>query len=126
MKKPLFLACVALTFALASCDTPERTVDTLRREIAAYKAAPDDVKQIEIEKNFVHLDEQIDALRKKGDRDKADDLAETRTTLRGDYQSARMGRAIQDAKSAIQGFGEAFKSEVKNIGDAFKGSGTSK
>jgi len=126
MKKSAFVLLAVVTVVLMGCDSPERTVDTLRKEISAFQAAPDDEKQAAIEKNFARLDEQIIALKKKGDRDKADSYEEQEANLRSDYQAAKLGRAVQDAKKAIQGFGEAIKSDVKSIGDAFKGSTTNK
>jgi hypothetical protein len=43
-------AALALTAALlASCDNPQKTVDSLRRELREFKAAPDETKQAKIE-----------------------------------------------------------------------------
>ncbi len=41
-------------------------------------------------------------------------------SLRNDYQAAKMAKAMEDAKNAIQGLGEAAKEGVKGIGDFFK------
>jgi hypothetical protein len=41
-------------------------------------------------------------------------------SLRGDYQAAKMSKAVQDAKTAIQGFGNALKDTAKSVEDALK------
>lgn len=122
MKRLLFVLGLCL-LALTGCDSPRRTVDTLQKEIAEYKTSPSDQKQIEIEKNLARLDEQILALEKKGDAG-ASELKEQLSFLRSDYKAARMARALQDAKNAIQGFSEAFKDGAKTIQEAFKDSRT--
>jgi predicted small secreted protein len=115
----LFL-CSAL---LAGCDNPQKTVDSLRRELIEFKAAPDEKKQAKIEASFAKLESQITALQQKGD-EKTDELKRQLALLRGDYQAAKMAKALQDAKSAIQGFGEALKDTAKSVEDAFKNSQT--
>jgi hypothetical protein len=45
-------------------------------------------------------------------------------SLRGDYQTAKIARALQNARSAIQGFGEALKDTAKSVEDALKSSQT--
>ena len=108
---------------LAGCDNPQRTVDSLRKEITEFKAAPDETKRAKIDENFAKLEGQIAALQQRGDA-KADGLKNQLAELRGDYQAARMAKALQDAKSAIQGFGEALKDTAKSVEDAFKNSQT--
>jgi predicted small secreted protein len=118
------LASLALGVALlAGCDNPQKTVDSLRRELMEFKAAPDERKQAKIDASFAKLESQITALQKRGDG-RTDELKRQMASLRGDYQAAKMAKALQDAKSAIQGFGEALKDTAKSVEDAFKNSQT--
>ena len=118
MKRP-FLVLVLAAVALAGCDSPQRTIDSLRKEIMEFKAAPDEKKQANIDEKFAKLEGQIAELQQRGDP-KAEELRSQLVSLRADYQAARMAKAVQDAKSAIQGFGEALKDTAKSVEDAFK------
>ena len=122
MKRP-FLVFVLAAVALAGCDSPQRTIDSLRKEIMEFKAAPDEKKQANIDEKFAKLEGQIAALQQRGEP-KAEELRSQLVSLRADYQAARMAKAVQDAKSAIQGFGEALKDTAKSVQDAFKKSDT--
>lgn len=106
---------------VVGCDKPEGTIDSLRKEIAAFKAAPDDIKEANIEKSFIKLDEQIAKVKTKGETIKASELERQEANLRGDFRAAKMNRALLDAQKAIQGFGEALKDTGKNLQDAFRG-----
>ncbi len=110
---------------LAGCDNPQRTVDSIRKELAEFKAAPDQTKQAKIEAGFAKLENQIAVLQQRGNP-KADELKRQLASLRDDYQTAKMARALQDARNAIQGFGEALKDTAKSVEDAFKSSQTNK
>lgn len=88
-----------------------------------FKAAPDETKQAKIDADFAKLESQIAALEQRGDV-KADELKKQLASLRGDYQAAKMAKALQDARSAIEGFGEALKDTAKSVEDAFKNSQT--
>lgn len=122
MKQALILlACLA---TLVGCDNPQKTADTLRKEIADFKATPNDEKQLKIEQTFAKFQEQIAALEKRGDDLRADSMKDQLNDLRSDYQAAKVARALGDAKNAIQGIGEAVKDSAKSIGDIFKSSGT--
>ena len=122
-KKLVFPLLLLAALLVAGCDNPQATVDKLRKEIAEFKTAPDDKKQAAIDETFAKLETKIAELEKRGDS-KAEALKDQAAALRSDYQSAKMARALQDAKNAIQGFGEALKDGAKSIGDVFKGSGT--
>jgi predicted small secreted protein len=122
MKRPFFVLVLAAV-ALAGCDSPQRTIDSLRKEIMEFKAAPDEKKQANIDEKFAKLEGQIAVLQQRGDP-KAEELRSQLVSLRADYQAARMAKAVQDAKSAIQGFGEALKDTAKSVEDAFKKSDT--
>ncbi|MEI6339965.1 MAG: hypothetical protein WCQ57_15505 [Verrucomicrobiota bacterium] len=116
---PLALAVLLLT----GCDSPQKTADTLRREIAGFKATSDETKQLPIEQSFVKLENQIRELEKRN-APQADGLKEQLVALRSDYQAAKVNKAFTDAKKALQGISEAVKDSAKSIGDIFKDSGT--
>jgi predicted small secreted protein len=117
--KRIFLAFALAAALLAGCDNPQRTVDSLRKEIIEFKAAPDEKRQAKIDEHFARLESQIAALQQRGDP-KAEALKSQLASLRADYQAARMAKAVQDAKNAIQGFGEALRDTAKSVEDAFK------
>jgi outer membrane murein-binding lipoprotein Lpp len=108
---------------LAGCDSPQRTVDSLRKQLTEFKAAPDDTKQAKIETDLAKLESQIAALEQRGDP-KAEEFRKQLASLRSDYQAAKIAKALLDAKSAIEGFGQAIKDTAKSVEDAFKDSQT--
>jgi outer membrane murein-binding lipoprotein Lpp len=118
MKRSLLALALAAAL-LAGCDNPQRTVESLRKEIIEFQATPDEKKQAKIDEDFAKLESQIAALQQRGDP-KADDLKRQLAALRADYQAARMSKAVQDARKAIQGFGDALKDTAKSVEDAFK------
>jgi Skp family chaperone for outer membrane proteins len=115
---------VVVTVFLTGCDSPQRTIGSLRQEIADFKAEPNAVKQAKIEENFAKLDRQIQQEAAKNE-DAAGALRREYASLQGEYQAARLARTLNDAKNAIQGIGEAFQEGAKSFGEAFKNSGTS-
>jgi len=117
--KRIFLAFALAAALLAGCDNPQRTVDSLRKELIEFKAAPDEKRQAKIDEHFARLESQIAALQQRGDP-KAEALKSQLASLRADYQAARMAKAVQDAKNAIQGFGEALRDTAKSVEDAFR------
>ena len=60
-------ALVGIALALAGCDSPTRTVETTRRQIAEFQASPTDQRQAAVEESLAKLDVQIAELAKKGD-----------------------------------------------------------
>ena len=104
---------------LAGCDSPQRTVDSLRKEIMEFKAISDEKTQAKIDESFAKLEGQVAALQQRGDP-KAEEFKSQLASLRADYQTARMSKAVQDARKAIQGFGDALKETAKGVEDAFK------
>jgi uncharacterized protein YukE len=126
--KPLrkLLAACGLSLALVACDSPEKTVSATSHQIAEFQAAPDAAKQAEIEASLVRLDAQVEALAKKGDRVQADLFRRQAQSLRSDFQAAKMARALKDAKTAIEGIGQAFQEAGKTIGETFRSAPTNK
>lgn len=109
---------------LAGCDSPARTVETAKRQIVEFQAAPSDKAQAAVEESLAKLDAEIAVLEKNGDAVQADLFRRQTSRLRSDFQAAKISRAFNDAKNAIQGIGEAFKGAGKAIGDTFKNSET--
>jgi predicted small secreted protein len=117
--KSVSIALLLGAVLLVGCDSPERTVDSLRKEIAEFRIAPDEKTRVKIDQNFTKLERQVADLQQRGDP-RAGELRNQLISLRGDYQAARMSKAVQDAKNAIQGFGEALKNTAKSFEEAFK------
>lgn len=111
----LFLA----AFCLSSCDSPQHTVDRLRKEIADFKASPTDEKQAAIEKSFAKLNEQIAALENSGKSTEAAGYQQDASDLLGEYQVAKFARTLQDTKRSLEGLGDVFKKGVQEVKDAF-------
>jgi outer membrane murein-binding lipoprotein Lpp len=121
--KHAFAALAVGAALLAGCDNPQRTVDSLRKELMEFRAAPDDSKQARIESDFAKLESQIARLEQRGDP-KAEELKSQLASLRSDYQAAKIAKALLEAKSAIEGFGQALKDTAKSVEDAFKNAQT--
>lgn len=113
-----FSAMIALLFA--GCDSPQRTVDTARKQLAAFQAAPDAAKLAAVEQSLAKLDQQIEALKAKGDSVQTDLLRRQASNLKSDLQAAKLAKTINDAKNAIQGFGEAIKEAGKSFNETLR------
>lgn len=118
------VAAVVVVLTLAGCDSPSRTVETTRKQLSEFQANPDAARQAAVEKSLDKLDSQVAELEKKGLGTQADEFRRESFTLHTDFQAAKMARAINDAKNAIQGFGEAFKAAGKSFSETFKNSDT--
>jgi hypothetical protein len=114
------VAALAIACALAGCNSPQRTIDRLNKELAAYKASPTDALQAQIEADLAKLDEQAAQLAAQGKTTEAATVRATADNLRADYRAARMVRALKDAQSAIQTMGQTIKDAGRSIGDAFR------
>lgn len=124
MQRWSLLALLVLVFSLSGCDNPQRTADTLRNEIAAFKVSPDPKKQAEIEANFSKLEQQITEVATK-DATKADLLRRQYVNLQAEYQAAKLAKTVNDVKSAVEGIGNVFKEGAKSFGETLKNTGTS-
>jgi hypothetical protein len=116
------LALLAIAAGLAACDSPGRTVQITKAQISAFQANPDSAKQTAVEESLARLDLQVGELEKRGDPIQADLFRRQATRLRSDFQAAKMSQALNDAKKAIEGIGDAFKEAGKTIGEALKSS----
>lgn len=108
---------------LVGCDNPQRTVASLRKEITEFKAAPNEKTRVKIEEDFAKLERQIGELQQRGDPS-ADELRNQFVSLRSEFQAAKISKAVQDARDAIQGFGQALKDTAKSVEEAFKDADT--
>jgi len=124
LMKRIFVALLLGALALViGCDSPQRTVTSLRKEIAEFKAAPDDKRGEKIDQDFAKLERQIAELQQRGDPS-ADELRNQLVSLRSEYQAAKISKAVQDARDAIQGFGQALKDTARSVEEAFKNADT--
>ena len=108
---------------LVGCDNPQRTVASLRKEITEFKTAPNDKTRIKIEEDFAKLERQIAERQQRGDPEAAE-LWNQLVSLRSEYQAAKISKAVQDTRNAIQGFGEALKETARSVEEAFKNADT--
>ena len=124
LMKRIFVALLLGALALViGCDSPQRTVTSLRKEIAEFKAAFDDKRGAKIDQDFAKLERQIAELQQRGDPG-ADELRNQLVSLRSEYQAAKISKAVQDARDAIQGFGQALKDTARSVEEAFKNADT--
>jgi predicted small secreted protein len=122
LKRAVAVLAVCAVF-LAGCDSPQRTVDSIRKQLTEFKAAPDATKQAKIETDLAKLESQIAGLEQRGDP-RTEEMKRQLVSLRSDYQAAKIAKALLDAKSAIEGFGQAIKDTAESVEDAFKNSQT--
>jgi len=124
LMKRIFVALLLGALALViGCDSPQRTVTSLRKEIAEFKVAPYDKRGAKIDQDFAKLERQIAELQQRGDPS-ADELRNQLVSLRSEYQAAKISKAVQDARDAIQGFGQALKDTARSVEEAFKNADT--
>ncbi len=109
------LSAVVLSVVLTACDSPERTLDTARRQLTEFKANPNDTTQAAFEASLSKLDRQLTDLEAQGKP--VSDLRRQVVALQSDFQAARMARALLDARRAIEGFGSALKEAGKSFTD---------
>ena len=108
---------------LVGCDNPQGTIASLRKEIAEFKTAPNEKARVKIEEDFVKLERQIAQWQQRGDPS-AEELRNQFVSLRSEYQAAKISKAVQDARDAIQGFGQALKDTARSVEEAFKDADT--
>jgi len=109
-----------IAFGLTGCDSPDRTLDSIRRDLATYKVNPTPDAEIKVEQGFKKLDSQLAELKQSGRTAEAAAVESMASNLRGDFRAARMVNSLRDAQSAIEGIGSAIKDAGKSIGDVFK------
>lgn len=119
MKKLPLLLLLPVLF-LAACDSPEKTLKALQRDIAAYSLQPEPATGQRIQEGFENLAADISKLRAEGKTAEADSLERQANTLRTQYETVRLAGSIQKAREAIQGVGESVQRAGEQIGELFK------
>lgn len=117
--KNLLLLLIPLLL-LVACDSPQKNIEALQRDIAAYSIEPTPVAEQTIEAGFEKLDSDITKLNESGKTAEAAALQRQVDTLRSRYDTARLAGSLQKARNAIQGFGQSVKSLGEQIGEVFK------
>lgn len=115
----VFTICLVVGL-FAGCDSPDRTLDTIRKDLVAYKTTPTPENELKVETSFAKLDAQVADLRRDGRTAEAAAVESIASNLHGDFRAARMVNSLRDAQSAIRGIGEAIKDAGKSIGDVFE------
>ena len=121
--KRLSIAVLLSAMLLVGCDSPQRTVDSLRKEILEFKTAPNEKTRVKIDQDLAKLERQVAELQQRGDPS-ANELWNQLVSLRSEYQAAKISKAVQDTRNAIQGFGEALKETARSVEEAFKNADT--
>ena len=120
MRRALF--CLVVLGLFAGCShNPQGQVDLLRKEIAEYKAKPDDKQKFKIDDDLAKLEGQVAEMEKRDDP-RAAEFRSKLESLKEDYDAAKVASMMQDTQKAIQGLGKAFKDGVNSVKDAFKSS----
>jgi predicted small secreted protein len=121
--KRLSIAVLLSAMLLVGCDSPQRTVASLRKEILEFKTAPNEKTRVKIDQDLAKLERQVAELQQRGDPS-ANELWNQLVSLRSEYQAAKISKAVQDTRNAIQGFGEALKETARSVEEAFKNADT--
>ena len=116
----VFLSLLVIALVVTGCDNPQRTVDELKADIAAYRAKATDDGKNRIQAGFEKLDQQILKLNEKGETLKAELLQRQRDELAAQFTAAQFGRVVNDAAEALKGFGKAFERAGKEIQGAIQ------
>jgi len=112
---------ILVVFTLTGCDSPERSIDSARKAVAEFQASPTSTTEADAEKQLAKIEARIDDLAAKGgDPARVEALRREAASLRADFQAARMAKALLDAKSAIEGIGNAVKDATKSFTDTLK------
>jgi hypothetical protein len=118
MKK--FLLLLLPLLLLVACDSPQKTIEALQRDIAAYSIEPTPAADEKIEAGFSKLDADISKLIAAGKNSEADALQRQVDSLCSQYDTARLAGSLQKARHAIEGFGQSVKTLGQQIGEVFK------
>ena len=122
MRSPLkrwFLA-AALACVLAGCSNPEATVSQARQDLKTFRAEPGEKSELAVERSLEKLAGQDQSLERAGKTAEAEHFRGILSDLRAEFQGAKVARAINDARSALKGFGNAMKEAGKSFDEAIK------
>jgi hypothetical protein len=104
-----------ILFSAPGCDSPQDTLQSLRKEVSAYATSPTDAAAAKIDEGFARLDGQIAKARAAGQTAEATSMGQERDALQAQYAAARMTASLLKAKEAAANVGEAFR----KAGEAF-------
>jgi uncharacterized lipoprotein YajG len=104
----------------SGCDNPERTVQTLEKQISAYTEQPTAPAEAEIEASFSRLDAEISRLQARGQTAEANQLSQQRVNLRARYEAARLAGGLLKARQALENVGETVRQVGQQIGDSIR------
>jgi hypothetical protein len=104
-----------ILFSAPGCDSPQDTLQSLRKEVSAYATSPTDAAAAKIDEGFARLDGQIAKARAAGQTAEASSMGQERDALQAQYAAARMTASLLKAKEAAANVGEAFR----KAGEAF-------
>lgn len=119
MKNCLLIILPTILF-LTACNSPKKTIEGLKREIAAYSIEPTPEAEQKIQAGFEKLDADIAKLNESGKTAEAGNLERQVDTLRSQYDTTRLVGSFQKARSTIQGIGQSVKNIGEQIGEVFK------
>ena len=126
---PAFIARLTVLAAavafIAGCDSPRGTLEELRKEVAAYVAAPAGADTGKIDAGFQKLGAQIAELRGKGNNAEADALQQERDVLKARYTGAKMAAGLQGLQQAAKVIGNAVRQAGEVFGETLRGSSPS-
>ncbi|MFV0337843.1 MAG: hypothetical protein ACK5LK_06320 [Chthoniobacterales bacterium] len=117
--KSLFKALSLLLIAVVvtACDSPEATLDTVQREVAAYEKAPTPEKKATIEASFEKLDKQIDQLNQSGKTIEAKGLKDRRDRAMTEFKQAQFNGAVDQVGAAVKKITGAIKQAGESFSD---------
>lgn len=121
LTRPLAFGLGVFCLILLGCDSPQRTIDQLRQEIADYPASPTPAADSKISQGFAELDAEIARLQNKGRSSDAATLQGMRNELQGQYEAARVSATIRKTTDTVKQLGDTFRQAGEEIGDIFKG-----
>jgi len=116
-----FLLAMVLAASLAACDDPQADVRRARADLKTFRAEPGRESELAVEQSLAKLSAQVDKLEAAGKSAEADHFRSILNDLRADFKGAKVARAINDARNAVQGFGEAMKDAGRSFEEALKG-----
>ena len=105
---------------LVACDSPQKTIEALQRDIAAYSIESTPSAEEKIQTGFEKLDTDISKLNAAGKTSEAEALQRQVGGLRSQYETARLAGSLQKARNALEGFGQSVKNLGQQIGETFK------
>ncbi|MFV0416993.1 MAG: hypothetical protein ACK5NG_11595 [Chthoniobacterales bacterium] len=109
-----------IAVVITACDSPEATLDRIRREVQSYTKEQTSEKKTAIEASFEKLDKQIDKLAQSGRSIEAKSLKDQRDRVMTEFKQAQFDGAVDQARSAIRKVSAAIKQARDSFSDTTK------